>query len=142
MGLWWGGLGFPCRGFEKNISQLRPLKPRVHSEVPAGETQTYSTAEEGKKICDSTSGRELIFQIYLSGDRFQAAEASPMALGEPKRMHASRAGDHFSAFSQQHVLSLIFLSFLPGFCLLSIFRQKCCMLHESMSAGQSEKGVL
>lgn len=39
------------------------------------------SAAEGKKMCDSTSGWELIFQIYLSGNGLEPTEASHMAPG-------------------------------------------------------------
>lgn len=39
-------------------------KPRC---LPTGEPQMYGVAE-GKKMCDSTSGWELIFEIYFLGN--------------------------------------------------------------------------
>lgn len=46
-------------------------------------------AAEGKKMCDSTSGWELIFEIYLSGNGLEPSEASQMALSELKQMWSS-----------------------------------------------------
>lgn len=66
-----------------------------------------------KKTCDFTSGWELIFQIYLSGNGLEPTEASQMALGELKWMCALKAGDHFSAFFSDTRVVFHFVSFLP-----------------------------
>lgn len=50
--------------------------------VPLGETQMYGEGWVGKESCDATSGSELIFQIYLSGNGLEPSEPLQMALSE------------------------------------------------------------
>lgn len=47
-----------------------------------GETQMYGEGRVGEKSCDTASGSELIFQIYLSGNGLEPSEPLQMALGE------------------------------------------------------------
>lgn len=66
-----------------------------------------------KKICDFTSGWELIFQIYLSGNGLEPTEAPQMALGELKWMCVLKAGNHFYTFIPAICVFFHFCSFLP-----------------------------
>lgn len=77
---------------------------------PAVKTQMYG---RGKKSCNSTSGSEFIFQIYLSGNGLEPTEPSQMALGEQEWMEVSKARALYNHLSK-HVPVCIFL---PFFCI-------------------------
>ena len=66
--------------------------------LPVGKTQMYG---RGRKSCNSTSGLELIFQIYLSGNGLEPSEPSQMALGELKWMGASKPAVLYYHLSQR-----------------------------------------
>lgn len=116
--------------FKENIyvSSSDPLKPCVHSTCWLSGVITMLckpqcclqvrcrciARQREKKICDFTSGWELIFQIYLSGNGLEPSGASQMALGELKWMCALKAGDHFYAFIPAIHAVFHFCSFLPG----------------------------